>query len=187
MKKLLVFIAVLMMSYTVNAERIISDVTEGNTRTITCNYEPISEYVSVSLSTKVVNNNIYYNYLNFLIFDKNQDFEIKDNYNEKLDIILYSGRTFSITKSAGLKVEGNNKKYKIDNKLLKLYNIYVSFIVTDTLDQMLSHKINSISLCIDPYLYLIQNASETNSLVKSTKNINNILVNMNALIEKALK
>ena len=54
MKKILVFIAVLMMSYTINAQRIVSDVTEGNTRTVTCNYEPIADNISVSISGTAV-------------------------------------------------------------------------------------------------------------------------------------
>ena len=187
MKKILVFIVILMMSYTVNAQRIVSDVTEGNTRTVTCNYEPISEFVSVSLSAKIEDNNLFYYYLNFHILDKTQDYQISDNYNEKLTVTTVSGSNVTITNSNGVKVEGNNKKYKVNNELVKLYNISVSFLVTDYLDQIIEEGISSITLQLEPYAYLIKNTYDEANLINTTRDITKILDSMRYILDKKLQ
>ena len=178
MKKILVFIAVLMMSYTINAQRIVSDVTEGNTRTVTCNYEPIADNISVSISgTAVGKDKINYN-LNFQLITNLEKLKIGENLNEKLIVETGQGFTIDIYESNGINIESKDKKYKVNNKLKTIDRITVSFKIDDYIGQMLREDVRNITLYLEP--------QDGYKFVNLTTNFAGILQKMQNLIKEKI-
>lgn len=155
-----------MMTYTVNAQRIVSDVTEGNTRTVSCNYEPIAENISVSISGTAAGKDKINYILKFQLLTNLENHKLGENLNEKLIVETERGFTIDIYESNGVNIKNKNQKFKVNNKLVEIDRLTVSFKIDDYIDQMLREGVRNITLYLEPeegiqFVNLISNFAGT--------------------------